>query len=64
MTIEFNLDEAFFNIDDKKEKEWLVNEILTGNGTLFLHSNEIGDSIANIDKVSNIQFKKEKKGKE
>ena len=55
ITIEFELDDAVFG---KSEEEilWLENEILVGDGSLLLHSNEIGDTIGEIKKVSNITW--------
>ena len=55
ITIEFELDDAVFS---KSEEEilWLENEILVGDGSLLLHSNEIGDTIGEIKKVSNITW--------
>jgi hypothetical protein len=34
----------------------MENEILVGDGTLLLHSNEIGDTIGEVKKVSNVQW--------
>ena len=55
ITIEFELDDAVFS---KSEEEilWLENEILVGDGSLLLHSNEIGDTVGEIKKVSNITW--------
>ena len=55
ITIEFELDDAVFG---KSEEEilWLENEILVGDGSLLLHSNEIGDTVGEIKKVSNITW--------
>ena len=55
ITIEFELDDAVYG---KSEEEilWLENEILVGDGSLLLHSNEIGDTIGEIKKVSNITW--------
>lgn len=44
LTIEVELEDAF-NLADEEEKIWFENEVLTGNGTLILHSNEIGDTV-------------------
>ncbi len=43
LTIEVDMEEGFFG--DEAEKLWLENEILVGDGSLILHSNEIGDSV-------------------
>ena len=45
---------------DEEEKLYYENEILIAN-TLEIHSNEIGDSLGTIKKVSNIQWKEEQK---
>ena len=47
-------DEVYGNSED--EKLWMENEILVGDGTLLLHSNEIGDTIGEVKKVSNVQW--------
>lgn len=52
MTIEVEVDNSFGESED--EKLWLENEVLIGNRSLFLHSNEIGDTIGEVSKVSNI----------
>ena len=55
LTIEVKLDdEVYGNSED--EKLWMENEILVGDGTLLLHSNEIGDTIGEVKKVSNVQW--------
>ena len=55
LTIEVELDEAYF-FTDEEEVMWLENEILVGDGTLVLYSNEIGDTIGEVKKVSNIKY--------
>lgn len=55
LTIELDLDEnVYYNCEE--EKLWMKNEILIGNKSLLLHSNEIGNTIGEIIKVSNIQW--------
>ena len=55
LTIDLNLDdEVYGNSED--EKMWMENEILVGDGTLLLHSNELGDTIGEVKKVSNVQW--------
>ena len=55
LTIEVKLDdEVYGNSED--EKLWMENEILIGDGTLLLHSNEIGDTVGEVKKVSNVQW--------
>ena len=55
LTIEVELDELVY---EKTEDEllWMENEVLIGDGSLFLHSNEIGDTIGEIKRVSNINW--------
>ena len=55
LTIEVELDEAYF-FTDEEEVMWFENEILVGDGTLVLYSNEIGDTIGEVKKVSNIKY--------
>ena len=55
LTIEVELDEITFG-GSEDEKLWLENEILIGNGDLILHSNDIGDSVGEIKKVTNIKW--------
>jgi hypothetical protein len=55
LTIEVEVDESLYNLDEE-EKLWLENEILIGNRTLYLHSNEIGDEIGVVTLVKNIQY--------
>jgi len=55
LTIEVELLENF--IDETEDgKLWLENEVLVGNGDLILHSNDIGDTVAIVKKVSNVQY--------
>lgn len=55
LTIEIELDEEIYG-NSEDEKLWMENEILIANETLLLHSNEIGDTIGEIKKVSNIEW--------
>ena len=48
--------EDTFNFKDEEEKMWFENEVLIGDGTLILHSNEIGDIVGVVKKVSNVQY--------
>ena len=55
MTIVFELDDNVYgNTED--ELLWLENEILVGNRTLILHSNEIGDLLGEITSVKNLKL--------
>jgi hypothetical protein len=55
MTIEVEVEDTF-NFTDEEEKMWFENEVLIGDGTLMLHSNEIGDTVGIVKKVSNVQY--------
>jgi len=59
MTIDVKLDESYLGNGKLDEDSilWLENEILIGNGSLILHSNEVGDEVGVIKKVKNIQYK-------
>ena len=55
MTIEIEVDNDVFG-QTEEEKLWLENEILIGNKSMLIHSNEIGDYIGEITSVKNIQY--------
>lgn len=55
MTIDVDVDENIYGFSED-EKLWLENEIFIGDGSLILHSNEIGDEVGPIKKVRNIQY--------
>jgi hypothetical protein len=55
LTIEIKLDDDLYGCSDE-EKLWMENEILVGDGNLILHSNEIGDVIGEIKKVTNVKW--------
>ncbi len=55
LTIEIELEENFIE-GTEEQKLWLENEVLIGNGDLILHSNDIGDTVAIVKKVSNLQY--------
>lgn len=55
LTIQVKIDDKVYG-DSENEKIWMENEILVGDGTLLLHSNEIGDTIGEIKKVSNVKW--------
>ncbi len=48
--LEIDLGDNFINPNDKEERDWLFNHVLT-ESNLFLHDNEIGDTIGDIKKV-------------
>jgi hypothetical protein len=49
-----NVDGYLMETED--EKHWFENEVLVGNGTLILHSNEVGDEVGIVTSVKNIQY--------
>ena len=50
MKIEVDLVENLINPKDEEERDWLFNTILT-EGNLFIHDNEIGDTIGVVSRV-------------
>ena len=56
MTIELDLGNDFINYKDDEERMWIENEILIGNRELIVHSNEIGDYVGEVTKVTNLQW--------
>jgi hypothetical protein len=55
LTIEIEVDDEIYN-KTEEERMWMENEILVGDGSLILHSNEIGDEVGIVKKVSNVQW--------
>lgn len=55
LTITLNLDDDIWGNSDE-EIDWLKKDILQSPETLCLHSNEIGDTIGDITKVTNIKI--------
>lgn len=55
MTIEVEIDNKIFG-DSEEEKLWFENKVLIDDGSLLLHSNEIGDTIGEIKSVKNIRW--------
>lgn len=43
--------EDTFDVDDKEEREWFEETILKDHESIFIHSNEIGDSLGKVTKV-------------
>jgi len=58
MTIEVKL-ESGMELKDEEERIWAENEVFIGDGTLILHSNEIGDEVGVIKKVTNVRWENE-----
>ena len=59
MLIEVDIEEMFGDLTDKEELDWFQNFVLSVEGQLILHSNEIGDSIGPITKVISSHIVKE-----
>jgi hypothetical protein len=57
LTIEVEL-EGIIDPNDEDQRIWLEDTILVGDGTLKLHSEDIGDYVGTVKKVSNIQYLK------
>lgn len=56
VTLEIELEEGYILIADEEEKLWFENEVMVGDGSLLLHSNETGDTIGVVKKVSNLKY--------
>ena len=56
MTIEIDLGNTFIDYKDDEGRMWAENEILIGNRELIVHSNEIGDYIGEVTKVSDLTW--------
>lgn len=55
MTIEVELSSG---MESKQEDEriWAENEVFIGDGSLIVHSNEIGDEVGVVKKVSKVTW--------
>lgn len=56
MTIEIKVDNDIYNLKDEQERLWLENEIFVGDGNLIVHSNDIGDTVGWVSKVTSVQY--------
>jgi len=54
LTVEIVLEDSFGT--DEDGKLWLENEVLVGDGSLILHSNDIGDVVGVVKSIKNIQY--------
>ena len=54
--LEVELEDWVFDPNDQEEKDNFENTILVGDGSLVLHSNEIGDTIGVVYQVNKIEF--------
>lgn len=57
VTLEIELEEGYILIADEEEKLWFENEVMVGDGSLILHSNEIGDTVGVVKKVKDLEYK-------
>ena len=55
MTIIVEIDDNVYS-NSEDELLWLENEILVGDGSLILHSNEIGDEVGIVKSVKNVKY--------
>lgn len=55
MTIEVDLVKGMELYDDD-ERMWAENEVFVGDGNFILHSNEVGDEVGIVKKVSNLTW--------
>lgn len=56
MTIEVTYEDSSNSKLDPEELEWFKNNILIGDGSLLLHSNEMGDLVGEVTDVRNVKF--------
>ncbi|MFO0449592.1 MAG: hypothetical protein ACK52I_13200 [Pseudomonadota bacterium] len=48
MLIEVDCEDCAFSLDDPASVEWFAQEVLTEDGALYLHSNEVGDTVGRV----------------
>ncbi len=56
VTLEIELEDHIFNHTEEGERLWFENEVMVGDGTLILHSNDIGDTVGIVKKVKNLVY--------
>lgn len=56
LTITIEVDEQMFGLEDKEGVDWFFNEVLSDQGILSLHSNDIGDTIGDVINVEKVHF--------
>ena len=56
LTIEVEYDDVYSL--NEEEKLWMENEILVGDGSLILFSDEIGDTVGTVKKVYKVSWEK------
>lgn len=62
LTITIELNEDIWDLNEYTEVEWLKEKVLAKE-SLFLHSNEIGDTLGEVVKVEQIQVFSKKQNK-
>ena len=55
MIIDVKLEDGM-KLKDDEERIWAENEVLIGDGSLILHSNEIGGEVGVVKRVTNVQW--------
>lgn len=55
LTIVVDIEDNVYG-DSEEEKLWMENELLIGDGSLILHSNEIGDTVGVIKSVKILKY--------
>lgn len=55
ITIEVELDSGM-ELHHDEERIWAENEVFIGDGSLILHSNEIGDEVGVVKKVDKVKW--------
>lgn len=50
--LEYDADLMHSGDNDKEAKAWFLREILSDDGSLVLHSNEVGDSLGTVKVLS------------
>jgi acetylglutamate kinase len=51
MLVEVEVDELAFDAEDQSSVDWFANDVLMNNtedGALYLHSNEVGDTVGRV----------------
>lgn len=54
--IEVELDSGYILHSDNEERMFFEDEVLVADGSLFLHSNTIGDTVGEVVKIKNLEY--------
>lgn len=52
LVIELEYDDKLMHGDDEEAKDWFIKDVLYNDGTLILHSNEIGDQVGFVKVIA------------